>query len=140
MAKSSRGMRAPAGAARAAAKSTGDPRADFMINLLCEYSYKYIKIVNVIRSYINKYKKFRGTRDREGMDQVVREVEMKKDLLSSLGPAAGTLAEYVSQQIEHAELDDLVRLELRLRLAEYEQSQRAADGIFSIFSDTARKS
>lgn len=48
----------------------------------------------------------------------------KRDRLNTLFPVVGDLARYASQLIEHADLGQLAQLELRLRLAEFEDALR----------------
>ena len=47
-------------------------------------------------------------------------------MMKRLGPPAKQLAQQVSQLIEHAHLDEMTRVELMLRLAEYEHAYLAA--------------
>ena len=47
-------------------------------------------------------------------------------MMKRLGPPAKLLAQQVSQLIEHAPLDEMTRIELMLRLAEYEHAYLSA--------------
>jgi hypothetical protein len=49
------------------------------------------------------------------------------DLWKTMRPAALLLAQYVSQTIEHAKVDQITELELRLRLPEFEHNLRFLD-------------
>src|SRR6266851_4028419 len=44
----------------------------------------------------------------------------RREILNRLSPVAQQLARFASQKIEHEGLDELMRLELQLRLAEFE--------------------
>ena len=44
----------------------------------------------------------------------------RREFLSRLSPVAEDLARFASQKIEHMRLDELMRFELQLRLAEFE--------------------
>lgn len=52
-------------------------------------------------------------------------------LNNSIRPAATQLAREVSQRIEHGDLDELDRVELRLRLAEFEHSLQSLQQVSS---------
>lgn len=64
-----------------------------------------------------------------------RLVQLKYDLLTQLAqrlrPPATHLAQQVSQRIEHGNLDEVDRVELRLRLAEFEHALLSVQSICS---------
>ncbi|GEM_PF-6377633 len=62
-----------------------------------------------------------------------------QDRLKHLSPAVDDLCRHVSQLIEHSQLDDVTRLEYRLRLADLEQSKSAAQRILKIGFATRMK-
>jgi hypothetical protein len=62
-----------------------------------------------------------------GLRGDMTEVFEIRDKFGSLKPAALSLARHVSQRLEHVSLDEMDKLELTLRLAEFEHALLAAE-------------
>jgi hypothetical protein len=58
-----------------------------------------------------------------------RKILMLRERFAKLASPLHHLAEHVSQQIEHGKLDDLARLELKLRLAELEGAMQMTESL-----------
>ena len=65
------------------------------------------------------------TSDKRPLLFLQRKYAINWQRFDALEPAVMNLARNVSQMIEHGDLDDLTRLELQLRLAEFEDSIRS---------------
>ena len=108
--------------------------ATAVIPLLKEYTQKLDAMAQQAREIQGKHDKYdrdssaqksRGLRA-EYVDQIMQGLQAQYSVLEQryqrLLPAAHRLAQTVSQRIEHADLDDSTRLELALRLAEFESA------------------
>ncbi len=74
-------------------------------------------LISLLREYTEKLAKFAERK----IDPITR-----AEFARRLFPAAMHLSSYTSQKIEHQELDELARIELRLRLAEFETALKTA--------------
>ena len=85
--------------------------------LLSEYREKLTAIcteVKNLRKEMEEHKANQNTYSQEINGQI--------QLLHKLRSPARALAQHISQKIEHGKLDELAKLELRLRLAEFEHA------------------
>jgi hypothetical protein len=102
--------------------------AQTAIPLLKEYSKKLDDISE-------KAHALRETRSKSpDADHKLMETDVKflGLLFNRLKPPASNLARHVSQLVEHGNLDDLTRLELILRLAEFESALLSAEGMINL--------
>ncbi len=90
--------------------------------LLEEYRRKMQWITSQL--YLLRKKRTNGKKENENLLNFRKESLVQ--LLNSLRLPSTKLAQFVSQQIEHAKLEELDRVELRLRLAEFESSFKSA--------------
>jgi hypothetical protein len=97
------------------------------IPLLKEYAGKLLELRKRMRHLRRAASSARNGRSLEHEDyqETEREYEALKSYYFGLQPAVINLSQAVSQYIEHADLEDLERIELRLRLAELEAAWRA---------------
>ncbi|HWG45595.1 MAG TPA: hypothetical protein VN688_22720 [Gemmataceae bacterium] len=110
-----------------------DPSKQFVaavIPLLKEYLEK-------LRSIAEEAQRIREVFAKERLDKEKKRIlTLKYDLLTQLfkrlSPPATQLAQEVSQRIEHGKLDELDRVELMLRLAEYEHALLSLPRVFSM--------
>jgi hypothetical protein len=104
-----------------ATTSPANPFVDRVIPLLKEYTEK----LNGIKMEANKLR--RPTSTGVSLDhRVWNDLQTK---LQALTPPAKSLAQHVSQKLEHGALDEVDRLELWLRLAEFEHALLAAEKV-----------
>ncbi len=95
-----------------------------LIPLLKEYTRKFKSIARTAHSYWEEA----NTRSADAKRKVFRaEYKALRDLVQRLKPPATTLASHASQLLVHASLEVLNRIELSLRLAEFEGAIRAVD-------------
>ena len=85
-------------------------------------------LLALLREYSAKFNTLAGIGCPNGKHETVSG-ETFHDLVTSLLEPARDLARHVSQRIEHARLDPLVLLEMRLRLAEFEGAMQAAEEV-----------
>jgi hypothetical protein len=100
--------------------------AKTIIPLMKEYTKVFSDSVNRAYQIIEKVS---IDEDRRKHDILEAECDRIGILLKTLSPPMKELASQVSQQIEHGKLDPLLRLELRLRLAELESAIQSADAM-----------
>ncbi len=124
-----------AGAAPAPASSGCPPEdnpsmqfARAAIPLLKEYEQKLRDIVARARALRDL-----NDDDREGEKyKVLRALfTQERERFRRLSPAAGKLARQVSQRLEHTDLGEATRVELELRLAEYEHALLATEPLLT---------
>lgn len=112
---------------------------------LLERSKQFVKrVIPLLKEYREK---FDGIADKaQEIRQVVakerldnenkRLLKLKYDILTQfqrrISPPATELAREVSQRIEHGELDELDRVELMLRLAEFEHALLSLQRVFAL--------
>lgn len=110
--------------------------AETMARLMGEYTRKLQSVIGEDRAiqqnldqldtYWNAW--FGRTRRywalRDDREELVR-------LLRAIKEPAFMLARHVSQMVEHGRMDELTRIELRLRLAEFEHALESAKPLFS---------
>ena len=94
--------------------------AEGVIPLLKEYTQKLHSLTQSARGTLDQALDEAASKaqlriTRQGLADLVR-------YFNSLFPVLKQLAQAVSQRLEHTEMDDLTRLELRVRLAEFEAS------------------
>lgn len=94
-------------------------KVEVLIPLLKEYTSKLEEIkedlrVTVRESEQQSNRKIKGILDEKNADML--------NLYLRIESAATDLARYTSQLIEHANLDEIVRIELKLRLGEFEHA------------------
>ena len=103
----------------AADLATEDNRpSDSLSGLLAEYT---VKLQNIVSDVDNLEAKFAEFRSRTPPSDK-REWLALKRLIGSILPVAKALSQLVSQMIEQSPADDVLSLELRLRLAEFESA------------------
>lgn len=108
--------------------ASADPFARHAITLMKEYGakmeeYKKRAQVALRRAKQANAKPSLGIRLKDPR-VIIREHQVLSQEVDELKPAMLSLARIVSQKLEHSEFDDLTRLELRLRLAEFENTLR----------------
>jgi hypothetical protein len=115
-------------------------QAQLVIPLLGEYAEKLREIFKAMRRMRRAGQRITGRlpaeKDVQREDRLEREVRLaefdfEKRRLMLLLPPAKELSRFVSQMVEHSPLDDVVRIELRLRLAEFEAALHIATRISS---------
>ena len=91
--------------------------------LVKEYTEKLRELIKEVRSIQQEFAKpeFRQERDRLRFD-----FETKRFGYNRLSPAATDLIRQASQLVEHGKVEAVTRLELSLRLAEFEVAFREA--------------
>jgi hypothetical protein len=104
---------------RAATNGIAEDFSERVIPLLKEYHEK----LAIMRTEAGRIKEDRRRGDVKG---IMDSYELR-DRFSSLKPAAVSLARHVSQRLEHGDLDEMDKLELTLRLAEFEHALLAAE-------------
>lgn len=114
----------PETAERKASNSHGE-RA---IPILKEYSEK-------LQVLTNEVKRLQSDAEKDKADATRRKARAEYDLMRQLylrlRPAGVKLVQNVSQQVQFAKLDDMIRLELGLRLAEFEHALQAAEQVIA---------
>ncbi len=102
------------------AKPRPDSYGRRAVPLLKEYSQRLQELGRAIRQARNDLEAERTGTAR--WNSLQSEFFSLKQLFLRLKPAAVKLAQNVSQHVEHAKMNDLTRLELSLRLAEFEHA------------------
>lgn len=102
------------------------------------------RVIPLLKEYLEKFRSIsdEAQRIREGAAEQGIDVEKKRlmrlnheflqQLFSRIRPAATQLAREVSQKIEHGNLDELDRVELMLRLAEFEAILLSLQRVFAL--------
>jgi hypothetical protein len=95
------------------------------IELLEEYTAKIKEIAATLRalrdeSHTEKFRSMVASAKQEKSENLRRDFDFQQQHYQALRTPALKLSQYVSQMIEHSALDDLMRLKLRLKLAEFE--------------------
>lgn len=108
--------------------ASADPFARHAIALMKEYEAKLRKYRKRAQENMGRAKQASG-QARTGVrltDPVVfvRQHQALSQQFDKLKPAMLSLARIISQKLEHSEFDELTRLELTLRLAEFENTLR----------------
>jgi len=80
----------------------------------------YDTLIALLREYTEKLNHYTDDARKSG-------TVFNRQVTARLLPVAHELASYASQQIEYRGYDDLTRLELQLRLAEFESALTTAD-------------
>lgn len=109
------------------ATAEGQRLAEGLIPLLKEFTRK-------LRSKRKEAQEIKGQLAKQGglfggsVDEWLNlQNRLLQESFRELRPAATQLAQEVSQLVEHANLNEITKLELRLRFAEYQSALRAAE-------------
>ena len=110
-----------------------------------ELSKQYAaRVTPLLKEYLEKFRSIaeEAKRSREEITKVEFNAEQKRlvrlnyealtQLYQRIRPPATELAREVSQRIEHGRLDELDRVELMLRLAEFEASLLSLQRVFAL--------
>lgn len=111
--------------------AAGEHLAEGLIPLLKEFTQKLGNIGKEAQELMMQLAT-RGGFFGHSTDLVALRQRLLRDSFKQLRPAATQLAQHVSQLVEHGGLEDLTRLELRLRLAEYEATLRSAEELLRV--------
>lgn len=110
-----------------------------------DLSKQYVaRVIPLLKEYLEKFrsiseevKKIREVVAEKGIDKEKQRIlrlnhELLQQLVKRISPPATQLAREVSQKIERGKLDELDRVELTLRLAEYEAGLLSLQRVFAL--------
>lgn len=106
--------------------ASADPFARHAIALMKEFGSKLMECKERVEENVREAAQARslaipGAKAKEPHTFVNKHVELSQEF-EKLKPEMLSIARIVSQKLEHSEFDDLTRLELKLRLREFEKT------------------
>jgi hypothetical protein len=102
------------------------------------------RVIPLLKEYLEKFRsiseeaqKIRESAAEKSIDKEKKRIlrlnhDLLQQLFTRINPPATQLAREVSQKIEHGNLDELDRVELMLRLAEFEASLLSLKRVFAL--------
>ncbi len=102
---------------------TAEEAAQSLIPLMKEYTEKLNEVCKAIHDLWANAR----NEEKEELRLLRAEYSGLREMVHGVKAPAQALASHVSQLVEHGDLDGILRLELRLRLAEFEGALRSVD-------------